>query len=221
MPSPDKKNINLLNHLEIRMRLEYALAAIAFLVAISPIDLSAAGDPAAGRQKAQTCAACHGVDGNSVNALWPNLSGQGAEYLQKQMMDFRSGARSNDQMSPMAANLSDPDIADLAAYFAGQKAKIGAADPAQVENGERLYRAGNVSSGLPACMACHGPTGSGNPAAAYPALGGQHADYTMVQLKSFKTEHRANDNTAVMRSIATKMTNADIKAVASYIQGLH
>lgn len=124
-------------------------------------------------------------------------------------------------MSPMAANLSDDDIADLAAYYAGQTAKTGAADPAHVSEGGRIYRAGNAAKALPACMACHGPTGAGNPAAAYPALGGQHAAYTAAQLKAFKAEHRANDTGAVMRTISSKMTKADIDAVASYIQGLH
>ena len=121
----------------------------------------------------------------------------------------------------MAANLSDDDIADLVGYFASHKVKIGAADPARVEKGQRLYRAGNAGRGLPACMACHGPTGAGNPAAGYPAVHGQHADYAGAQLKAFKSEQRASDDNAVMRSIASKMTNADIKAVASYMQGLH
>lgn len=203
------------------MRLKSAQTALALIVAMSPVAVLADGDPAAGKQKAQLCTACHGADGNSVNALWPSLAGQGAEYLGKQLQDFRSDARKNDQMSPMAANLSAADIADLAAYFAGQKAKIGAADPDRVEKGQRLYRAGSTNGGLPACMACHGPTGAGNPAAGYPAVRGQHADYTAAQLKAFKSEQRANDNDAVMRSIASKMTNADIRAVASYIQGLH
>ena len=203
------------------MRLKSVTAVLALFAATSPFAIHADGDPEAGKQKAQLCAACHGPDGNSVNAAWPSLAGQGPEYLRKQLMDFRAQTRNNDQMSPMGANLSDDDIADLAAYFSSQTAKIGAADPTKVEKGARLYRAGNASSGLPACMACHGPTGAGNPAAGYPALGGQHADYSVLQLKAFKSEQRANDNKAVMRGIASKMTNADIRAVASYIQGLH
>ena len=203
------------------MTLKSVVAVLAIFVSLCPIATRAGGDPDAGKQKAQLCAACHGPDGNSVNAMWPNLAGQGTEYLRKQMLDFRSQKRINDQMSPMVANLSDDDIADLAAYFAGQKSKIGAADPTKVEKGERLYRAGNAGRELPACMSCHGPTGAGNPAARYPALNGQHADYTVTQLKAFKSEQRANDDNSVMRSIASKMTNADIKAVASYIQGLH
>ena len=203
------------------MTLKSVVALLAMIAALSPFEIHAAGDPGAGKQKAQLCAACHGPDGNSVNAAWPNLAGQGAEYLRKQLLDYRAQKRVNDQMSPMAANLSDEDIADLAAYFASQKVKIGAADPARVEKGQRLYRAGNAGRGLPACMACHGPTGAGNPAAGYPAVHGQHADYAVAQLKAFKSEQRASDDNAVMRSIASKMTNADIKAVASYMQGLH
>jgi cytochrome c553 len=198
------------------------LLSVALLgLALTPGAAIAAGDPTAGKQKSQTCAACHGPDGNSVSPVWPSLAGQGAAYLRKQLLDLRSGERRNDQMSPMAANLSDEDIADLAAYYAGLKPKIGAADPALIPAGQRIYRAGDAASGLPACMACHGPTGSGNPAAAYPALGGQHAAYTAAQLKAFKAEQRANDAGAVMRTISSKMTNAEIDAVAGYIQGLH
>jgi cytochrome c553 len=203
------------------MTLKSIAAALVIFAALTPIAANADGDPEAGKQKAQLCAACHGPDGNSVNAAWPNLAGQGADYLRKQLQDFRLQKRTNEQMSPMAANLSDADIADLAAYFAGQKPKIGAADPAKVEKGQRLYRAGNASRDLPACMACHGPTGAGNPAARYPAVHGQHADYTVAQLEAFRSEKRTNDDGAIMRSIASKMRIADIKAVASYIQGLH
>ena len=213
--------INFRTTLDIPMSMKSAIAVLAMIAALCPIAARAGGDPGAGKQKAQLCAACHGPDGNSVNAAWPNLAGQGVEYLHKQMLDFRSQKRVNDQMSPMAANLSDDDIADLAAYFAGQKSNVGAADPTKVERGERLYRAGNAVRELPACMSCHGPTGAGNPAARYPALHGQHGDYTVAQLKAFKSEQRANDDNSVMRSIASKMNNADIKAVASYIQGLH
>jgi cytochrome c553 len=156
-----------------------------------------------------------------VNPDWPSLAGQGAAYLEKQLRDFRSGERKNDQMSPMAAGLSDQDIADLAAHYSGGKMKPGSADPALIEAGQRIYRAGNAATGLPACMACHGPAGSGNPAAGYPAVSGQHAKYTATQLRNFKAEQRASDAAAMMRSIAAKMTNTDIDAVAGYIQGLH
>ncbi len=202
------------------MKPETALCLV-IAAAFMPGAAGAAGDPAAGKQKSQTCTACHGADGNSVTPDWPSLAGQGSEYLAKQLMDFRAGARRNDLMSPMAANLSDADIADLAAWYSGQEPKPGAADPSLVEAGQRLYRAGDAADGLPSCMSCHGPTGAGNPAAGYPAVSGQHAAYTAAQLKAFKSEQRTNDAGAVMRGIAAKMTNADIEAVAGYIQGLH
>lgn len=196
-------------------------AAMAVILAFSAIPGFAAGDPSAGQQKSVTCAACHGADGNSINPVWPRLAGQHAEYTKKQLLDFQAATRENAQMSPMASPLSAQDIDDLSAYYSAQKAKGGSAHPEHVDLGQKLYRAGNPKSGLPACMACHGPRGSGNPAAAYPALGGQYAEYTSAQLQAFKSEQRANDSNAVMRDIAGKMNNAEIEAVSSYIQGLH
>ena len=179
------------------------------------------GDPQAGRQKAGPCAACHGADGNSGAPAWPSLAGQHAEYIAKQLRDFRGGKRRDAQMSPMAAGLSDADIADLAAYYAAQAPAPAAAQPRDLALGERLYRGGDARRGLAACMACHGPNGVGNPAARYPRIGGQHANYTAAQLKRFKAEARANDRNGVMRDIAGRMSNADIQAVSNYIQGLH
>ena len=181
----------------------------------------AAGDPEAGKQKAQICAACHAADGNSINPIWPKLAGQHAEYISKQLNDFKAGNRKNDQMSPMAANLSEEDIADLAAYFASQKIKHGKTDPAMLELGQKIYRAGDINAGVPACLACHGPTGRGNPAAFYPALGGQYATYIQAQLKAFREAARTNDVNEVMRTIVGRMTDEEIKAVSEYAQGLH
>ena len=192
----------------------------AFLMSLC-LPVLGAGDPVAGEQKAQLCAACHGPEGRSVNPVWPNLAGQHAEYTGKQLHDFKEGRRRNEQMSPMAAPLSDQDIADLSAYFAARQHPVGTADPETVELGERLYRAGNPATGLPACMACHGPNGAGNPAALYPLVSGQHAQYSAAQLRAFKAESRANDQNAVMRAIAGKMTNREIEAVSSYMEGLH
>ena len=183
--------------------------------------VSAAGDPSAGKDKSQVCAACHAADGNSVNPDWPKLAGQHEDYLIKQLMDFRSGNRENVQMSPMAANLSDEDIHDLAAYCASQKIRHGTTDPAALELGKKIYRAGNINAGVPACSACHGPTGRGNPAAKYPALGGQHAAYTTTQLNAFRADSRTNDVNEVMRTIVDRMTDEEIKAVAQFTQGLH
>lgn len=196
---------------------------IAFILMFSSIAFSSAadsGDPVNGQTLSGTCAACHGTDGNSPGSQWPRLAGQHASYIVKQLQDYKSGARENAIMSGMAAALSEQDMQDLAAYYSIQKTKYGTADPAYVSLGEKIYRAGIKDSGVPACMACHGPAGKGNPAANYPALAGQHAEYTEAQMQSWKTEARANDQNAVMRTIAGPMTNEQIKAVSSYLQGL-
>lgn len=182
----------------------------------------AAGDPEAGKAKAASCAACHGADGNSVNPEWPKLAGQHAAYLAKQLYYFQDGERENATMSGMVANLSDQDMQDIAAFYASQKSTIGEADPELVELGERLYRAGNPESGVAPCMGCHGPNGAGNPAALYPALRGQHAKYIENQLHGFAEGVRHNENARkMMQLLAERMTNREIRAVASYIQGLH
>lgn len=179
------------------------------------------GNPKAGKAASTTCAACHGADGNSSNPVWPKLAGQGEPYLIKELHDFKSGKRKNPIMNPMAASLSDQDIANLATYFNSQKRTLGAADPKLVEVGQKIYRGGDAQSGVPACMACHGPAGEGNPQARYPALGGQHAEYVAAQLKAFRSGQRANDPASMMRTIAARMTDSQIDAVASYVQGLH
>lgn len=203
------------------MRNHFIFIPIAILSGLLPAASPAAGDAGAGAQKAQICAACHGVDGNSSNPVWPKLAAQHEEYLMKQLQDFKNGKRENPQMSPMAANLTEQDMKDLAAYFSTQKIKSGAADPALVVPGQKLFRAGNIDTGVPACMACHGPAGRGNPAAVYPAVGGQHAAYTEAQLTAFHGKVRANDPNEIMRSIAGRMTEEEIKAVSGYMQGLH
>lgn len=197
----------------------YCLTLISLLTLVS--SHSYAGDPAKGKTLSQTCAACHNADGNSVNPVWPKLAGQHAGYIIKQLNDFKDGKRVNAQMTPMVASLSEEGVADLAAFYASQTTKPGSAKPELIESGQKLYRAGDAESGIPSCMACHGPSGAGNPSALYPALAGQHAAYTILQLKAFKAEERSNDTNEVMRSIASSMTNAQIEAVSEYIQGLH
>jgi cytochrome c553 len=186
---------------------------------------SAQGDASAGAQKVQTCSVCHGPNGNSVNPAWPKLAGQHADYIARQLLDFKSGARANPQMTPMAAPLSEQDIQDIAAYYAAQDVSgtplAAGVELKQVELGEKIYRAGDPGAKLPACMACHGPGATGNPAAMYPLLKGQHAAYTAAQLQAFKTETRNNDANSVMRDIAGKMSNEEIDAVSNYIQGLY
>ncbi|RMD71962.1 MAG: cytochrome c4 [Gammaproteobacteria bacterium] len=180
-----------------------------------------AGDPEAGKAKSGVCAGCHGPDGNSPSPQFPKLAGQNARYLVKQLRDYKSGARKDPTMSGMAAPLSDRDMEDLAAYFASQTPKPGAAEEKYVELGERIYRGGIKERKVPACMACHGPSGMGNPAAAFPRLAGQHAAYTAKQLRAFKEEVRRNDPNGMMRDSAFFMKKNEIEAVASYIQGLH
>jgi len=180
-----------------------------------------AGDAAKGKALSATCSACHGVDGNSVNPDWPKLAGQGSAYLEKQINDFRSGKRSDPTMTGMAKGIaSDHDVVDLAAFYAGEKAKAGTANKDKVAAGEAIYRGGVMSSGVAACAACHGPTGTGNDAAKFPGIAGQHAKYTIAQLKAFKSGKRSNDSGKMMRNIAKNMTDAEMDAVAEYISGL-
>ena len=180
----------------------------------------AAGDPTAGKAKSAVCAACHNADGNSTVTQYPKLAGQSADYLVKQLQEYKSGARVNAIMVGMVAPLSPQDMEDLAAYFASQQIARGTADPALAPAGEAMFRGGNLTSGVAACAACHGATGAGNPAAKFPALAGQHAEYVELQLKAFRTMERANDAGQMMRGVAAKMTDPEIKAVASYVQGL-
>ena len=182
--------------------------------------VQASGDAAAGKTKSATCAACHAADGNSVNPLWPKLAGQHPSYLKKQVMDFKSGSRKDATMTAMVIPLSDQDAADLAAYFATQKKTLGTAEEAKVALGEKIYRGGNTATGVAACMACHGPAGSGNPAANFPALSGQHAAYTEKTLKDFRSGARSNDAQKMMQGVVGRMTDEEIASVAQYIQGL-
>lgn len=193
--------------------------ALLTLGAVAPS--MAAGDASAGKGKAGLCATCHGADGNSPSDMFPKLAGQGEPYLVKQLQEFKSGVRNNAVMAPMVAALSDQDIADLAAYYAGQNTAPAATSEDLVVAGQTVYRAGNKESGVPACMACHGPTGAGVPSAKWPALSGQHAAYIEAQLKLFAAGTRNNDPSDMMRDIAGKMTADEMKAVASYVAGLH
>jgi cytochrome c553 len=164
------------------------------------------------------CAACHAADGNSVITLNPKLAGQHPDYLQKQLTEFKSGKRANAVMSGMASMLSDEDMKNIAAYFSSQKLTLGAAKTNGAGSlGEKIYRGGIAATNVPACASCHGATGAGLPKQ-FPRMGGQHADYTQAQLKTFRTGERAN--APMMMAIATKMTDAEMAAVADYIQGL-
>lgn len=181
---------------------------------------ASAGDPEAGAQKALVCGACHGMDGNSINPEWPNLAGQHASYTAKQLQLFKDGVRNNVIMMPNAMLLTEEDMADLAAYFARQQPAGLEADPSNAAAGQQLYRAGDPARGLPACIACHGPAGKGNAPALYPALRAQHSLYTYLQLRAYATGERVPAGNDMMQTIAAKMTDEEMRAVASYLQGL-
>ncbi|WP_295386031.1 c-type cytochrome [uncultured Thiodictyon sp.] len=179
------------------------------------------GDAKAGEEKAGTiCIACHGPLGNSVNPVWPKLAGQHPEYIYKQLMDFKSGARQNVLMTTQAAALTDQDVLNAAAYFSQQKQDGGAADPTLAKQGEVLYRGGNPETGVPACSGCHGPAGLGAGLAKFPRISGQHADYVSQTLGMFRSGTRANDPNGMMRGVAARLTDQEIAAVAQYVQGL-
>jgi len=181
----------------------------------------AAGTAEAGQAQSAVCMACHGMDGNSANPEWPSLADQHSSYIVKQLKHFKAGERQNPLMSPMAMILSDQDVEDLAAYFASQTLlPTGEANPSTLEIGQRIYRAGVASKGVPACAGCHGPSGRGIPAAAFPQIGGQHAVYAAAQLHAYRTGARATDPNSMMRTIAGRLTDAEIDAVASYLQGM-
>ena len=188
----------------------------------------ATGDAAAGEALTATCAACHGADGNSAVGAFPKLAGQNQRYLVKQLQDIKSGLRPVPQMAGQTDNMSDEDMQDIAAFYEAQTTTVGQAKADLVELGESIYRAGIADKGVPACTACHSPTGQGNGPAGFPALGGQHAEYLAAQLKAFRTgvdqpeKGRVNDGESrIMRSSAALLSDLEIEAVASYISGLH
>ena len=166
------------------------------------------------------CAACHAIDGNSAITANPKLAGQHPEYLYKQLTNFKSGERANAVMSGMAGMLSDADMHAVAEYFSKQTLNLGQAKKNGAGSlGEKIYRAGIQANSVPACASCHGPTGDGLPVK-YPRLGGQHTEYVLNQLRQFRLGTRANDEAKVMRTIAAKLTDQEMEAVADYIQGL-
>ena len=183
----------------------------------------AAGDATAGEGKSAACAGCHGPDGNSFVPTFPNLAGQSEQYIAKQIADFKAGAtRTDATMTGMAMMLAtEQDALDVGAFYAAQTLNSTApVDESKLELGREVYKGGKLTTGVPACQGCHGPTGKGNPAAGYPQLGGQFVEYTSKQLHAFKTGVRSNDNNAVMRNAAAAMSDAEIEAVAHYIASL-
>lgn len=194
-----------------------------------------AGDVAAGQGKAAVCGACHGMDGNSADPQYPKLAGQHERYIARHLAMFKSGERSNPIMLGFASALSAQDMRDLGAWFASQTASPGVADDTLIQDGANagkkfwqvgaaLWRGGDAARGIPACAACHGPTGTGNPGPPYPALAGQHARYTADMLRRFRqgTSYGSGDNAnEVMKGVASMLTDVEIDALASFAEGLH
>jgi cytochrome c553 len=197
-----------------------AVLAAAF-IGLMPNLLLAQGDAGAGQAKSALCGSCHGVDGNSPLAMNPKLAGQSARYMVKQLQDFKSGARAGAIMASMVLSLSDQDMEDIAAWYSSQQPTIQGADPESIELAERLYRAGNAEIAVAACSACHSPTGKGNAPAGFPSLSGQHAEYTLQQLKDFRSGVRQNDGGEMMRTVVERLTDKELEALASYVSGLN
>lgn len=194
------------------------------LLVLMPLLAAAAGDPEAGEQKSAICSACHGQDGNSMVPAWPKIAGQHEEYLYRQTRMVREQTREVPEMYPLVMNLSDQDIADLAAYYTTQTISPGVADEALVELGGQIYHGGNPESGVPACSACHGPAGNGIPGAHFPVVRAQHADYTASRLNRYRDGEANGDDdefSKIMVGVAEHMTDEEINAVSSYIEGLH
>ncbi|WP_053981098.1 c-type cytochrome [Marinagarivorans algicola] len=192
----------------------------------------AGGDAAKGQPLTAVCAACHSADGNSALASFPKLAGLGERYLLKQMKDIKSGARPIVEMTGLLDNMSDEDLANIAAYYNSKVTQLSGSKDFNIlvnsgtevnalELGTRVYRNGNKEAGIPACTGCHSPRGQGNEPAGYPRLSGQHADYIAKQLQDFRAGRRANDEAKVMRGVAERMTDAEITAVANFIAGLN
>jgi cytochrome c553 len=209
---------------KVMAAIAFAGLALASVVGVAADDTPLAkGDPEAGKELSQPCVACHGPKGNSPEGQWPNIAGQHAGYLFKQLKSFKAGEeRSNAQMAGMVADLSPADMRDLAAYYAAQPKKtMGASEEELVQRGREIYLGGLPDKGVAACVACHGPKGRGNPAAGYPRVGGQWAQYLDQQLRHFRSGERANDAQAMMRTLAGDMSDTEIRAVSEYMAGLH
>ena len=181
-----------------------------------------AGNPDKGQDKVAVCSACHGSDGNSVVGLWPSLAGQNEKYLTKQLRLVKSGDRVIVSMTGLLDNLEDSDLEDIAAYYASQKNTVGQTDESKVELGRKLYYAGNLEKGVPACSACHSPRGLGNAPAAYPLLSGQQPEYVAKALKDYRSGARVNeDPSKIMAAIAYKLDDEEIEALSSFVHGLY
>lgn len=183
--------------------------------------LLAQGDAAAGQVKSALCATCHGAEGNSEISINPKLAGQNFNYIVKQLKDYKSGNRVNATMAAMVAALTDQDILDISAWYSSQQVTLQGANLESLELGESIYRAGIKDLSVAACAACHSPNGGGNGPAGFPSLSGQHPDYTLMQLKAFRSGERQNDSSAMMRSVVKRLTDDELEALSSYVSGLN
>ena len=208
------------------MKIQLAAACLLSLllsaaVSAAQAEEQAGGDPAAGRGKTEICAACHSGDGNSITPAFPKLAGQGEKYLLRQLRAIKSGAWPIPEMAGQMDPLSDQDLRDIAAFYAGQMMSPGAADPELADLGQQIYRGGIRARGVPACTSCHAPDGAGNYAAGYPRLAGQHAHYIQERLEEYRENEEVYDDvSSIMADVAMPMTKREIEAVASYIAGL-
>ena len=201
------------------MKASHIGAIVLVLSGLMPLAAQAA-DIEAGKAKSAVCAACHGVDGNSANSAWPSLAGQHAAYTYKQLKDFKEGRRVNASMTGMVALLNDEDMKNVAAYYESQAPKAVGFDAELIEAGESIYRGGIAETRVAACMGCHSPSGLGNGPAGWPSLVGQHPEYIVAQLQAFKQGARANDTGRMMRNVAVRMSEMEMKSVAAYIAGI-
>tara|TARA_B100000212_G_scaffold265859_1_gene205370 strand:+ start:260 stop:898 length:639 start_codon:yes stop_codon:yes gene_type:complete len=180
------------------------------------------GDPQAGSELVATCAGCHGADGNSIVGQWPTLAGQRESYTLAQLIHVQKGERMIESMMGLLDNYSEDQLRDIAAFYAAQEVKVGQADSINFELGQRIYRAGNLSNGVPACTGCHGPQGKGVESAGYPMLSGQKAEYVVTSLVAYKNGERVHSSNAkIMQGIAARLTTEEIRAVANYVSGLY
>jgi cytochrome c553 len=202
------------------MKPRYIKAVLLGLCSLVAVSITQAADIEAGKAKTLVCAACHGADGNSVNPIWPRLAGQHATYIAKQLRDFKAAKRTDPTMQGMVATLQDADIDNVAAYFEAQQPAAANFDQSLLELGQNIYRGGITETSVAACMSCHGPAGKGNGPAAFPALKSQHPEYIVIQLQKFKSDTRANDTGKMMRNVANRMSDKEMKAVAAYIAAM-
>jgi cytochrome c553 len=214
------RSLNYLFNITADLHKKIYFVSVVFLSMVSGLQAQV-GNAVEGQQKAISCSACHGADGNSMMGDWPSLAGQHESYLITQITAMRDGLRVNLLMAPFVAGLSDEDIIDLSAYYASQALQPKTTNSSFVIQGQNIYLSGDPSRNLPACTSCHGPDGKGNPFSGYPSLAGQHASYTEIQLNAYASGTRKTiGNVQIMYDIASLLSSEEIEAVSNFVQGL-